>query len=100
MASFGMELQEKRLEISRVIAIEYSGDLLVISNPDSKTLAHIKGKATAASCSPKGDIVAVGDQQGWVRLFNTKTGDLIQVLGRVGDETKTADVAFSPDGAF
>jgi WD40 repeat protein len=82
-----------------VLALEYSGDVVVISNPGSRTIARAKTKASAASCSPKGDVIAVGDRQGSVRLFSTKAGDLLQVLGQV-NESKVADVTFSPDGAY
>jgi WD40 repeat protein len=90
-----------------VVALAYSGDLLVISNPDNRTIARIKQKTTAASCSPKGELIAAGDQQGWVKVFDAKTGLPVKVLGQfpreVGQfarEKKVEDITFSPDGAF
>jgi WD40 repeat protein len=84
----------------RVIAIDYSGDMLVVSNPDSRLIARAKTRATAASCSPREDVVAVGDREGWVRLFDAKTGNLLRILGQVSGDGKITDITFSPDGDF
>jgi WD40 repeat protein len=83
-----------------VFAIEYLGDMLVISNPDSKTLLRLKGNATAGSCSPKGDTFAAGDKQGVVRLYDLKTGELKTVLGEVTKNMQVSDIIYSPDGNF
>lgn len=83
-----------------IIAIGNAGDLLVITNPDSRLIARVETKAVTASCSPKEDSIAVADRNGWVRLFDAKTGTLIRVLGQASGGETIADIAVSPDGNF
>ena len=48
----------------------------------------------SVTVSPDGSVVATASGEGGVRLYNAKSGNLLRVLGEIGDR----GVVFSPDG--
>ena len=50
-------------------------------------------EVNSVTVSPDGSLVATAAGEGGVRLYDAKTGNLLRVLGEVGDRC----VVFSPD---
>lgn len=60
-------------------------------------MAKSNWKDSRAVLNPAGDLIAVGDNEGPVRLFDPTSGKELAVLA--GHQCEVTDVAFRPDGA-
>lgn len=61
------------------------------------TLLHLQTQAVSLAYEPKGDILAVADNDGVIAQYDAATGKLVRTLPHVHHAT-VPDIAFSPDG--
>jgi len=102
----------------KIVAGEYDGDILLLDASESKIImkilgyhhlkrrhldididvdpfSHVDG-VRAVAFSPDGTQIVSGGKDGTVRLWNSETGELIQILYKHSNEV--ASVAFSSNG--
>jgi len=78
----------------------YNGDIKILDVPSKQTVRMIRGahvnEVSGVSFSPDGKYLASSGTDRVVRIWDVKTGDLIDML--IEHEEPVLSVAFSPDG--
>ena len=76
-----------------VVQTQWSTVCLTLEEPDG---AHLCS-TTALAFSSDGELIASGDNSGVVKVWDSKTGQLLHTMARDDDDDEIEAVAFSPD---
>ena len=80
---------------NKLVVAMFDYDLLLIESGSGKVVASIQKSASAVEFSADGNLIAVGDNDGLVSLYNAATGELRGTFN--GNPTQVKGLCFSRD---
>jgi len=85
-------------EDRRVLARSRANSTIILYHTDDDGLKIIRGQPVSMSISSAGDLIAIADMAGDVRIVNTSTGEnVLELKGNFGLNTR---IAFAGDGSY